>query len=188
MARSAQADMYQGYHFLAYAKLPDGTDLLARGADSGIEGPAGFTEISIPNVSTEIAEYREGHMTYTRKQPGIVTVGDSTFSRGIARKDVSFYRWSVLAHQAKGDFRSDVEVHQFHRAFAMPRTSPIDSVGKGSNRLFIDPGAIAGRIYYFNEAFPSDITPGGQLSSTSSDISMQEMTLTLEHLEIDELQ
>ena len=58
---------------------------------SGIQ-IAGFSEVTIPDLSIEEVSYREGTDPYTRKLAGMASVGSVTLKRGIT-ESTELYDW-----------------------------------------------------------------------------------------------
>jgi len=185
MARAVSTDFFQNMYFLVTATRPDGLNMLNRTALSGVNAPAGFQSCTVPSVSTDPVEYREGTFIYTRKYPGIPSMDQITLNRGVARLDSAFFAWMRLVNEGSGDYRADVQIKHFHRGVSLTRPFPTTG-GPATNRTFIDEQAQPGRIYHVAEAFPSMVKLAGDLDGTSSDVSLQEIQLEYEYVEIEE--
>lgn len=158
MARELVNDYYQAFRFQVAFVTP---------AADYIEAVAGFNNITIPEVSTEAAEYREGNFTWTRKQPGLPTVSNATFQQGVSTVNAGgngrpFMNW-ILASIGGFEYRADIQIIHLHRA-----NNSGDS-----------------RVNTLGESFPSRVKPDGDLDATSSEISLREMDVECEWIKVD---
>jgi len=174
MARTETTDYLQSYRF--HARIVDGVDFLSSKAmsvgtaDGG--GKAGFQSITLPDKSFESSEYREGTAKYTKKFPGPSTYSDSSFMRGIVKRESAFYQWGV-ATEAGGSYRADIVVDHYHREQG--------SVGAG-NEGYITEAPV--RQYKFHEAFCIREKMGGDLDATSGEVSIAELDVSMEFYEL----
>lgn len=146
---------------------------------------AGFTAVTLPELQVESVEYKEGTMIYPEKYPGNATVSsDLTFSRGVTRRDSSFWTWirGVAEGTGGGNYRATLSIKQYHRERALPREFP--GVGTvNATRLDVD---VPARIYHCYECFPVRHKPGADLDASTSEVSIMELDVALEHFEIEE--
>lgn len=145
---------------------------------------AGFSQVSVPELSSEAVEYKEGNTLYTKKFPGNPQVSDITLTRGVARGDSSFWEWMRVVVEGTGDYRADLEIKHFHRDTALIRRTP--AFGSEPNLTNINVDAPA-RIYHVREAFPIRVKPAADFDATASEISLQECDISLETFEVDEI-
>ena len=82
MARSVETDPFHDFRFH-----------IVDPAGGNLDAVAGFTTVTMPNVSAEESPYREGTMRWTQKYPGVPTVGDVTMNKGIFKRDSDFFDW-----------------------------------------------------------------------------------------------
>ena len=113
-----------------------------------------------------MTEYREGVYLFTRKYPGIPKVGDCSLSKGVAKKNLDFLRWIFKCINGGQTYRSDITIQEYHI----------------SDEFGID-GAPS-KVIELKEVFPTSVKPTGDKDASSSDISIQEMTLACESVEI----
>ena len=132
-------------------------------------GEAGFQSCTLPEMSAEPVEYREGINTYTRKYPGIPTVTDLTLIRGVTKTDTKFYDW-VKAAVEGGEYRTNLTVYHWHRD------------GKQSVDVVAD--LDKARKYNCFECLPIRVKPGGDLDATSGDISLAELDVAMEYFQL----
>jgi phage tail-like protein len=126
---------------------------------------AGFKTCTIPEETIEIAEYKEGIWTYSRKQLGNPTFSNVTLGRGIVKNDTTFSDY--IRSGAEGSpVRTDFNILHFHR----------DDVPGLMEYTKANPSRI---IRCFN-ALPTRVKYGGDMDATSSDISLQEIELVVE--------
>lgn len=126
---------------------------------------AGFQAVSVPETTVGIAEYREGIFRYTRKQPGIPTQNDLTLTQGVTKRRSDFFAWLLNAIEGRA-YRTDLEIYHFHRT---------DTVG-------VD--GVPSRVYRALEAFPTRVKLAGDLDGTSEDISLTEIDIVFEELQV----
>jgi len=156
MARELVNDFYQAFRFAVVMGSP---------GDLYIEASAGFNNITVPEVSQEAAEYREGNRVWTVKQPGPPTVGNATFQQGVSNANGNgrpFYNW-LLAAAGGWEFRSDIEIVHQHRAR----------------------GDIDSRVITLGNAWPSRVKVDGDFDATSAEISLREMDVECEWVQVD---
>lgn len=175
MARAQASDPLHNFRFHARAGAIDGVasvDALQPGGTPspgvGDTSEAGFSAITTPEYTVEAAEYREGIKTYTEKYPGVPTVNDSTFSRGVSRGDTQFLSWVLAAIEGR-EYRTDITV--FH-ATRSGRTSPHDPAASFANADV--------KRYFLFEAFPIRVKIAGDLDASSSDVGIAEMDVSVE--------
>lgn len=169
MPRSQASDKMQGFRFHVYS-VQGNVPLAFTDADAELEGAeAGFTSCTIPEISTDAVEYREGTLENTIKQPGIKTVSSCTLTRGVSRNDTKFYDWMMQA-VGGGEYRTDLLILHFHRD--EPRISG-GSVARNAKRQ-----------YLLLNAFPVRAKVAGDLEATSGDISVAEIDLECEDIKV----
>lgn len=169
MARGQATDPYSNFKY----QLVDanGGDVL----NAKVEG--GFSAISIPDITLDVIEYKEGIHTWKRKFPGSPTVADITLSRGAAKNRTRFFQW-VLAAINGNEYRTDLVIHVFHR----------DEWATGVNDLsgdltLKDTPASSLQIKLKN-AFAMMVRPGSDLDAQGADILLEELQIACESYEI----
>ncbi|MEA3325294.1 MAG: phage tail protein [Euryarchaeota archaeon] len=72
---------------------------------------AGFSDVTIPDISTDPVEYREGNEdTTVRKLPGLTKYGNLTLKWGIT-DSLELFNWRKLVMQGKmGDSRKNIAI------------------------------------------------------------------------------
>jgi phage tail-like protein len=163
MGRAQSTDPLHNFRF--HVRTSSG-----QGQFSSSEGEAGFQSVTVPEVSLEVTEYREGTYTYTRKYPGIPTVGEISMMRGVTKTDSSFFDWIQAAIRG-GEYRTDMTIYHWHRD------------GK-THGVLADLNA-ARKINCY-EVFPSRVKVGGDLDATSSEVSIAEMEVAMEYFEVED--
>ncbi len=163
MARVQSRDPLQKFRFHAEAYLNDGTDGLKYTDESGAQ--AGFNSITVPELTIEAVEYKEGTDTYKRRYPGAPTWSDTiTLSRGVAKRDTVFYSWIVDKVLGGLEYRADMTIYHFHR--------------DGNKDIS------KARLYTCYEAFPARVKLADDLDATGSDVSLQEIDINYEWAEL----
>jgi phage tail-like protein len=152
-------------------------DLESRITNSVIS--AGFNACSAPSVSEDAIEYREGYFIYTQKYPGIAKVNDITLSRGVALTDGTMYQWIKDVVEGNAEYRAQVNIYHFHR----DAKNPTDFTNTNSV-MMPNPSAGGFALYSCANAFPTEYKTSGDLDATSSEISIQELTMAIESFNV----
>lgn len=168
MGRPESSDFLQSFRF--HVKTTEG--FIEH--EDATRGEAGFQSVSMPEMSVDMAEYREGHFAYTQKQPGIPTVTDITMMRGVTKRDRAFYnavRRSIGDDPDGGgtEYRTELTIFHWHR----------------DGKVFGQIGDLdAARKYICYEAFATRVKIAGDLDSTSTEVSLAEVDFACEYFEI----
>lgn len=156
MARPASEDPFLNFRF--HVLDPFGGNL---------DPAAGFTSVTLPEVSQDPVEYREGIFTWTRKFPGVPQVGELQLMQGTVLRESAFYAWILKAINGGTDYRTDLIIAEFH---------------------ILDEKGIDGspsRILRAQEVFPTTVKPMADKDATGGEVAIQEMTLACEKFEIE---
>lgn len=172
--RAANTDMMQGFRYHVIANDGTGEDPLQATVNSDREGyeskaHAGFQSVTIPEISLEAAEYREGIWEWTQKYPGPPTVSEITLMRGITKRDTTFYdmvRASIRGQQ----YRADVTILHYQRA---EMSKAVEASSEAGIRRFI-----------CGESFAIRAKPAGDFDSMAGDVSLSEMDLAVEQFDV----
>jgi phage tail-like protein len=188
MARAAATDPLHSFRFHAKAlgvagvEGVNGSDVLqpeagGEGFTASGKSEAGFTSITMPEITLETAEYREGILTYTQKYPGVPTFNDVTLSRGVARFDTSFFNW-ILGGIEGNQYRTDVSLFHVQRP---QRTLARDT----SAGTVLGVNDVNSKKVILREALPVRVKPAGDLDASTSDISLAEIDIGYERIDIE---
>lgn len=156
MARAVDTDLYHNFRF--HVVDPAGGNL---------DPVAGFRTASIPDITTDVPEYREGVFKYTRKYPGIPKVGDCSLSKGVVKKNSDFLAWILKCINGGQNYRSDITIQEYHI----------------SDEWGID--GSPSKVIQLKEVFPSSVKPTGDKDASSSDVAIQEITLACEEITVE---
>ena len=156
MARAVDTDLYHNFRF--HVVDPAGGNL---------DPVAGFRTASIPDLTVDMVEYREGVYKYTRKYPGIPKVGDCSLSKGVVKKDSDFLVWLFKCINGGETYRSDITIQEYHI----------------SDEFGID--GSPSKVIQLKEVFPTSVKPTGDKDASSSDVAIQEMTLAVEEITVE---
>lgn len=162
MVRTPQEDYLQNFRFRLF-EVAGGAGVFINEAPIG-----GFNTITTPNVTIEVAEHRTGNETWTKKLPGVPTVGDGTMTRGVLLGNTTLYDWIIEKLLNRAPFRTDIEIHVYNQI--QPGTQENDKFAR--------------REQWFN-CFPSDVKPLADLDATSSDVNLEEVTVAVEEIGIE---
>ena len=172
--RASSMDFMQGFRYHVIASDSSGVDPL-QGVDDGAESRgaggihAGFQSVTVPELSVEASEYREGTFEWTQKYPGPPTVSEITLMRGITKRDSSFFKM-IMASIRGAEYRADVSIYHYQRTEMSLATSA-------------DPGTDTRQIKC-GESFAIRAKPAGDLDSMTGDVSLAEVDLAIEYFDI----
>lgn len=156
MARSVETDPFHDFRFH-----------IVDPAGGNLDAVAGFTNVGMPDITVEEANYREGTHRWTRKFPGIQSVGNVTMTKGIFRRESDFFNWVKKVIDGGQDYRSDLIVQEFH---------------------ITDEFGIAGspsRVTRLLEVWGQSAKPTSDKDATSSAVSLQNLTLSVEEIQVE---
>lgn len=165
MARAQSADYFHNFKF----------HVSAESNALGLVTEGGFSTCSLPEVTLDVIEYKEGIHVYKRKFPGNPTVSDVSLGRGVAKTRTAFMRW-ILACIEGREYRADVTIWHFHR-------DDITLYGLDADPNTI-PGANAGRIIKLKNAFGIRHKPGSDFDSQGTEVSIEELDISCESFEV----
>lgn len=182
MARSVVDDFMQNMRFFVEISTDAGEQRLQPGGAT-----SGFNSVTLPEETIEQVEYREGHYVYTRKYPANPSVSDVTLTRGVTRKDSSFWDWHRQTAQGSGQYRATMYIRTYHRDASLNQTFRPGETSTGNDGTIfeINVGTAAPSISYVcYECFPIRHKPGADLDATSGDVSIMELDVSLEYFDI----
>lgn len=159
MARAVDTDLYHNFRFH-----------IVDPAGGNLDKVAGFRTCSVPDISVDTAEYREGVFKYTRKYPGIAKVGECALSKGVVKKNSDFLAWLFKCIDGGQTYRSDIDILEFHIQ---------DAFGIDGH---------PSKVIHLREVFPISVKPTGDKDASSSDVAIQEMTLAVEEITVELVQ
>ncbi len=182
MARAMSADFITNSRFHMTALSSDGRSYLQRPVTAAGLSQAGFTTCSTPEATVEAKEYREGTFVYARKFPGIPSIGDISAARGLCRLDSSLWDWMRVVLEGSGEYRADISLAVFHRDTALTREFPSSGANANRTEINVDAPAV---IFHCHDCFPTMVKAGGDLDAASGEVSIQEITISLETFEVE---
>lgn len=185
MARSAKVDVLEKFRFGVSwsddSTFSESVELL--GADTTLSSTlkrAGFHDVQLPKRSTNIVSYREGtDPDIMSKSAGLSTMEDVVLSRGLIRYDEDFKEfssWAAKIHAANDTTsKLDYTVDKSRGA-----TGDYDYRKEVLIWMYDRQGVVVRAWKLFN-AFPSNYTPGSDLSaSEDGEKSLEQLTLAYE--------
>lgn len=176
MARAKSQDFLHNFRFHVVVNALGGQTLQTAPTNGQIT--AGFNACSAPSASQEAVEYREGHYIYTKKYSGLPTVTDVTLSRGVALTDGTMWLWLKDVIEGNNEYRADVLIYHFHRDAKQQTTS-----GSTNENMVVNLNNGGFIKYSCGNAFPTEHKVSGDFDATSSEVSIQELTLAMEHFD-----
>lgn len=167
--RAAVDDLMQGFRFHVTAANKNDLDLLqpipSRQGEFEGGGEAGFQSVTLPEITLEATEYREGTFTWTQKYPGPPTVSDCTLMRGVSKSDTAFYDW-VMTCATGGEYRADVTIWHYQRTEM--GLGPTPSQGTDVRRVEC------------KNCIPMRVKPAADFDSMSGEVSLAEVDFAME--------
>jgi len=172
MPRAIGGDLLQSFRFHVVSSVLPGEEIdpLVANSQASPGGEAGFQSVTLPELTVEAVEYREGTFKWTRKYPGIPTWGDVTLMQGIARSNTVFMDWAKRVATG-GEYRVDLTIYHAHRDESPPEEGP-QSI------------AATSRYYVLHNAFPVRAKMASDLDSSTGDVSVAEMDVAYEYADI----
>jgi phage tail-like protein len=134
-------------------------------------GQAGFQSVTVPEISLDTVEYREGQHMWTKKLPGIPSTDTITLRRGVVRRDAKFFNWMMTVVLGQGSFRAELLIKHYSR-------SALDG-----SRIAVD--AIPARIYQVSQAFPVRCKLAADFDASAGEVSVAELELAYEYVEME---
>jgi phage tail-like protein len=178
VARAQSTDFLHSMRFSAdVTGVGDSQLLIPEG-----QSQAGFNQVSTPEAQVEAVEYKEGHTIYPKKFPGATTVSDITMSRGVARRDSSFWNWLLVVIEGSGEYRADIDIKHYHRDTSLTRTAKYSAANTQSPVATLNTPA---RTYHVKEAFPTRHKVAADLDATASDVSIMELDVAYEYFDVE---
>lgn len=178
MARAEATDPLTTFKFGVEVVSSNGTNRLI----PPFRAEGGFTQVGLPQATTDIISYREGNFVYTEKYPGIPSMADITLSRGLFRGDITLWEWQRQIMEGSGEYRADVFIKQFHREALRRGVPPLDANNR-TNFTQFNLNETAAVTYILHEAFPSGINMG-ELNGSTGEITVNQLTLAFEYFEM----
>ena len=134
---------------------------LGDGTEGEVQG--GFSEVSGLNAEITVAEYRNGNApaNYVTKIPAISKAGDVTFKRGVIGSE-NIYNWLDQIREGDVTAKRNVEV-------------------KLKKENATDPSAVV--TWKLINAMPIKWTGPTLTAKGGSDVAMEELVLSVEHIE-----
>ena len=169
--RAAVDDLMQGFRFHVTASNAGGVDPLQFTREGEYEGAAqaGFQSVTLPEITVEATEYREGTFKWTQKYPGPPTVSDCTLMRGVTKGDTQFHQW-VMGSVDGAEYRCDVTIWHYQRA-EMGQANQAET----SNDM---------RRVECHNCVPIRSKPGADFDSMSGEVSMAEVDYAMEWFDV----
>ena len=173
MARLQATDFLLSFRFqVNMVEVAGGGDKYLNFENDGSQ--AGFQSVTLPEMTVEATEYREGTYKYTRKFPGPPTISEVSCMRGVVKADTGFFDWCVAAISGS-EYRATINIVQFARE-DLPTPANVNE--------FSDLPSIGARNYTCYECVPVRVKPAGDLDATSGEVSMAEVDFAPEYFAI----
>ena len=169
MARPQTTDFLMSFRFQV-VMLTVGSEAKSYFTAEGAPADAGFQSVTVPEISLEATEYREGTYKYTRKYPGPPTISEVSCIRGVTKTDTGFFDWCVAA-MSGSEYRADISIIQYAR-------ENLADAGDGPDEYaFSEIPLIGARNYVCRECVPIRVKPAGDMEAMSGEVSLAEVGL-----------
>jgi phage tail-like protein len=163
VARTVAEDEMQSFRFRVFEGANEAPNIFVN------ESPiAGFKTVTTPEITVEASEHRTGSEKFTKKFPGPPTYGEGTMTRGILRGETTIFDW-LLKYLNGQPFRTTLEIKVYDQE--MWGEAAADQVA-----IFTQT---------WKECFPTSVKSLGDLDSTAADVNVQEITVAVEEVEIE---
>tara|TARA_B100001094_G_scaffold330291_1_gene395162 strand:+ start:293 stop:868 length:576 start_codon:yes stop_codon:yes gene_type:complete len=171
--RNSSADYFQNFRF--HVKTIGDADFSLEYSQDGVGpgGIAGFQSCTIPEISVDAVEYREGTFKYTRKFGGIPTFSDVSLMRGVVNTDLTFYNW-IMTFLNGGRYRADIQIDHYHVV-----DGDVFQTSQEDSEIATTPS----RSYKCFNCIPIRCKIDADLDATATDVSVSEMDFALEFFE-----
>ena len=156
MARSVETDPYHDFRFH-----------LVDPAGGNLDPVAGFTTVTMPEVTVEEAPYREGTFVWTQKYPGVPGVSDITLNKGIFKRGSDFFDWVLKVVEGGQEYRTELLLQQYHI------TDEFGITGTPS------------RVTRLRECWGKQAKPTSDQDATSSNVALQSLVISVEEIEVE---
>ena len=121
-----------------------------------------FKSISLPTMDMQVKEIQEGNWPFKHKVPmGFVTTGDVTIRSAVTSLSMDFYLWFHQVVYGKFGPRRNLTVVQTRADKLTPR-----------------------RVILLEGCWPVSWKPGGDFDADSSEVSIEELTLSVHRVEV----
>ena len=177
MARAQETDFLLSFRFQLETIQKQGAQDPLAFTPGG--SAAGFQSVTLPEITLEATEYREGIYKYTRKYPGPPTVTEVSCMRGVMKKDTAFFDWCISALSG-AEYRADIRIIQYSRG-NLPGNDGDVNPDEFKTEDF---AAIGARTYACYQCVPVRVKPAGDLDATSGEVSMAEVDFAPEYFAI----
>lgn len=183
MARSQNLDFLQSFRFHVSTNAPKGAtvpgDINTSAALQGTE--AGFSAATVPEMTMEAVDYKEGQYLYIRKYPGNATFNEVTLSRGVARIDTGFWRWINTVNAGTAEFRYDVDIKHYHRTDPNQQNGIMPGAQNPPAENLLITSVNPSRTYRCYNGFPSRHKFSSDLDGTDAAVAVQELDIAYEY-------
>lgn len=197
MARSVRTDYAQNYMFRATV-VDDSTGPFGLTVPQSLPQAftmlgnfASFSKVSIPSVTLETEEFKEGNWPFRRRVITAASVDTVTMERGVTMIDSDFWTWASAALNGLTP-RKSILINLMHRtqepalgptqqAARQRSTTLTGSVGVNGFSLAtasIRPAIpIIAKAWVLHDAIPVRVKPASDLDAMSADISIAEIEI-----------
>lgn len=191
MARSGQHDPVDSFRFdvriISVSLAPGNLLNNLKGGEISQFARVGFTDVTTPEFSNSVMEYRENTDNYVmRKIPGLMKFNELTMRRGVmpapsesslVSPDKDFYRWLTRVNSANPAISMVGEITGTKSPTLLRQS---ENFRKDMIVILRDREGKAARRWYIVNAFPTQYKGSSDLNSTDESKSIESLTLSYE--------
>lgn len=160
MPRSIQADPYQANRFHVID------------SEGKLNSIGSFFTCSLPEITTNVVEYKGGTSRKKKKMLGDPEYSDVDLTKGVFKKDTALYKWMMDGIKGR-EYRTDVEILEFHQ-------SDVENLDNFAN-------AQPTRKIKLLNAMATRMKPGSDKDAQSDEVSIEEVTISIEDFDVEDL-
>jgi hypothetical protein len=174
MARRRLFDLMQAYPFWVF----DASDL-SSSLFGALDPVLGFNSCTTPEWNVELKEVQPGNWEFKRRAVKTADVSPITMTRGARFYDSDFYLWLTDAIRGTNSYRRNIALVHF-----LPwRPAAPQGVGDTEESAVESlTTRVPGRAWMLYDCLPVRYKAGSDFDSTSSAVSIVEMTIQPEHV------
>lgn len=161
LARSIRNDPFQNHKFHVF----DTQGMLNLNTPTG-----GFSSVTIPELTIDMGEYREGLWVYSRKFPLRPHVGQVSLHKGVFLNDSTLFKMARATAEGL-NYRTHLKIAHYHKT---------DIEGMSSRYQNQTPSR---EIYCYN-AMMVRMRPSSDFDSMNADISLEEVDFEVEYMRL----
>lgn len=151
------------------------------GSPSVLNISYGFARASIPEVTVEMKEVKEGTLEQKHYIPMAATIGPITLERGVAMFNSDFNDWTRSVIKGVPNQRRNLLLVQFTEAGFLASGSDTGNSGLGLVNQFFSINdlfsRVPGKVWVLHSCMPTTYKAGSDLDALGNEISIASLTI-----------